>query len=405
MKVNKHVLDNGLKIVHVKTNSPLVCVNVLYDVGSKHENEDRTGFAHLFEHLMFEGTTNVKDFDTKLQNAGGDNNAFTSPDITNYYENLPAINIDLALWLEADRMENLNVSQEKLDIQKGVVIEEFKQRYLNQPFGDLWLKSRPLLFERNSYKWPTIGKNIEHIEDASLDEVLEFHEKHYHPNNAILSIVGGIDFEDTVEKVERYFGHIPFKINNDYEALVELEDGEGKNLDISEGEIPYDSYYYMARFPGMKSKSHYSQMLLAEILGKQGTGLLYIDLVLDLKIASSISVAVLSGIDYNIFLINVKPNDGIETSEVKAFLMKKLKSYSLNKEDLESIKEPYKTRKVFGELSNSQIAFSIAQHELLGDAENINRELKQINSVELKDVEMELIKLTELNNINVTYIS
>ena len=194
IEFNRFELSNGLRVIHHKDEStPLVAFNLLYDVGARDESPDRTGFAHLFEHLMFGGSQNIPSFDTPLQKAGGENNAYTTNDVTNYYMTLPIENIETGFWLESDRMLQLDFSQESLDVQKQVVIEEFKQRYLNQPYGDVWLHLRPLAYQSHPYKWPTIGKDIQHIEDATLDDVKAFFGSYYHPGNAILSVAG--DFE------------------------------------------------------------------------------------------------------------------------------------------------------------------------------------------------------------------
>jgi len=213
IEFERFTLTNGLKVLfHKDITTPMAVVNILYDVGARDESEEKTGFAHLFEHLMFGGSINIPEFDTPLQRAGGENNAFTSNDITNYYDILPAQNLDTALWLESDRMLSLAFTPKSMEVQRQVVIEEFKQRYLNQPYGDVWLQLRPLAYKKHPYKWATIGKDIKHIEDAEMDDVRSFFDKYYHPGNAIMCIAGNFELEDIQKKVEYWFGSIPGKL-------------------------------------------------------------------------------------------------------------------------------------------------------------------------------------------------
>ena len=407
MKINKHVLKNGLTLLHIERNTPLVCVNLLYKVGSKYEDPEKTGFAHLFEHLMFEGTKDVKHFDTLLQQAGGDNNAFTSPDITNYYENLPIDNLELALFLEADRMANLDISQEKLDIQKGVVIEEFKQRYLNQPYGDVWLKARPLLFQKHGYHWPTIGKTIQHIEDATLADVIAFHDRYYTPKNAILSVVGGIAFEDLIPLVEKHFSNIQSHSEDlSYQPALETQ-REEKTLTLTEGNIPNDSYYYVVRVPGIQDTMSYrANNLLAEYLGKPGSGKLFEEIVLKQKVATSLQAGCIPGDEYCLFLINAMPAKGVTPETLKEHIqeaLKELNKASVSEEDTERLKEPYKTRKVFGEMTNFNVAYSIAHHEANGGAENYLKELEQIDAVKPTDLQYSMNELLAEQRLNIYY--
>ena len=182
-------LDNGLQVfVHEDHSVQIAVMNILYDVGSRDEQPDKTGFAHLFEHLMFGGSVNIPNYDEPLQLVGGENNAFTNTDITNYYLTVPAANIETGFWLESDRMLSLSFDPHVLDVQRKVVIEEFKQRYLNQPYGDVWLKLRPLVYTTHPYQWATIGKEISHIENATLHDVKDFFFTHYVPSNAILVV-------------------------------------------------------------------------------------------------------------------------------------------------------------------------------------------------------------------------
>ena len=214
IKYERIVLKNGLKVIsHYDPSTPLAAINILYNVGSKDENQDKTGFAHLFEHLMFEGSENIPSYDDVVQEMSGENNAFTNTDITNYYVSIPAQNIEKAFWLESDRMNSLTISEEKCKLQRHVVIEEFKQRYLNQPYGDLWLLMRPLTYKAHPYQWATIGKDISHIENASIEDVRAFYDKFYSPDNAILVVSGNVKPDMVFSLAEKWFGSIARKGN------------------------------------------------------------------------------------------------------------------------------------------------------------------------------------------------
>ena len=210
MKINRHILDNGLRLVHHEdTGTQMVAMNIVYDVGARDEHPDHTGFAHLFEHLMFGGSVHIPDYDTPLQHAGGENNAWTNNDITNYYLTVPAANAETGFWLESDRMLALAFSPRSLEVQRGVVMEEFKQRCLNLPYGDVGHLIRPLAYQVHPYRWPTIGKELSHIAQATLDEVEEFFYRHYAPNNAVLAVTGHISWDETRRLAEKWFGPIP----------------------------------------------------------------------------------------------------------------------------------------------------------------------------------------------------
>ena len=247
-------LTNGLKVLfHKDITTPMAVVNTLYDVGARDESEHQTGFAHLFEHLMFGGSINIPEFDSPLQNAGGESNAFTSNDITNYYNLLPAQNIETALWLESDRMLSLAFSKKSLEVQRSVVIEEFKQNYLNQPYGDVWLELRPLAYQIHPYKWATIGKEIKHIEDATLDDVKAFFKKYYHPSNAILCIAGNFELADVKTMVQKWFGDIP-KRKKPPRIIPAEPKQEALRIKRIERDVPADCFYYAFKMAERKSE-------------------------------------------------------------------------------------------------------------------------------------------------------
>ena len=266
IEFEKFKLDNGLTVLfHQDKLTPFAGINILYNVGSKHESEDRTGFAHLFEHLMFGGSVNIPDYDTPLQKAGGDNNAFTSNDYTNYYLTLPKENIETGFWLESDRMLSLDFNQKSLDTQKNVVIEEFRQRYFNQPYGDIWLNLRPLAYKVHPYLWPTIGKSIEHIEGATLKDVENFFYRHYAPNNAIMCVSGNIELEQVKDLSQKWFGGIEKRELGKTILPQEPEQTEARFLEL-ERDVPMDALYKAYHMCGKKDDEFYCADLLSDVL-------------------------------------------------------------------------------------------------------------------------------------------
>ncbi|MBE9491597.1 MAG: insulinase family protein, partial [Bacteroidetes bacterium] len=240
---DKFELNNGLKvIVHQDTSTPIVAMNILYDVGARDEDPDKTGFAHLFEHLMFGGSENIPKYDVPLENAGGENNAFTNNDITNYYLTIPKQNMELAFWLESDRMLQLAFSEKSLEVQRNVVIEEFKQSYLNQPYGDIWLLLRPLAYKLHPYQWTTIGKDISHIENATRKDVKAFYRKFYNPNNAILTVAGDIEMKEIEKLAQKWFGSIESFPKHERNLPLEPKQLEQRHLRVKRN-VPFDSIY------------------------------------------------------------------------------------------------------------------------------------------------------------------
>ena len=245
-------LANGLRcIIHEDHSTPMAVLNVLYNVGSRDEAPDQTGFAHLFEHLMFSGSVNIPSYDEPLQLVGGENNAFTSPDITNYYLTLPAANLETGFWLESDRMLNLAFSENGLDVQRKVVVEEFKQNYLNQPYGDVWLKLRPLAYQHHPYQWATIGKEVAHIEDATMQQVRDFFAKHYAPTNAVLVVAGDVTVVEARRLAEKWFGPIPGGTRYERQLTREPRQTEARFLEV-QAEVPLSALYkvYQHARPG-----------------------------------------------------------------------------------------------------------------------------------------------------------
>ncbi len=280
----RFTLPNGLKVIHHEDKStPLVCVNILYDVGARDEDASRTGFAHLFEHLMFGGSVNIPNYDEPLQRVGGENNAFTSNDITNYYLTVPSVNLETAFWLESDRMLSLAFSEKSLEVQRNVVIEEFKQRYLNQPYGDIWLLLRPMVYKVHPYLWDTIGKEISHIAEAKMEDVRAFFKKFYCPNNAVMVVSGNVSLDEVKKLSEKWFAPIPKGLDNKRNLPAEPAQKEARSLTV-ERDVPVNAIYKVYHQCSRKDKEFYATDLLSDILSDGSSSRLYNELVKSKKL-------------------------------------------------------------------------------------------------------------------------
>jgi zinc protease len=344
-----HTLNNGLKVTVLSDpNSPLATLNIMYDVGARDENPERTGFAHLFEHLMFEGSMHIPHFDRVLQEAGGTNNAYTTNDITNYYCTLPATNLTTALWLESDRLCSLDFSEEKLGIQKKVVIEEFKQRYLNQPYGDVWMLLRSLCFKRHPYQWATIGKDTEPIEQASLEEVKHFFYSYYAPNNAYLSVVGGVDEEQTLKEIDYWFGGIPRRDVPVRNLPKELPQQEARNL-LVERNVPNPLVYLAWPMPEKLHPDYIALDLLSDILGSGRSCLGRSQLIESGGFLTSFSASVLGSRDPGLFLCGGIPGEKYTTHTAEEHILSLLNQLPqlLSKERVEKVKTRAIAREYF----------------------------------------------------------
>lgn len=384
----EHLLSNGLNLItHVDKSTPLAVVNLLYKVGSRNEHPEKTGFAHLFEHLMFGGSKNVPDYDKVLQKVGAENNAFTNTDITNYYIVLSAENLETALWVESDRMMNLNLDQKSLDTQKKVVVEEFKQRYLNVPYGDIWLKLRPLAYQVHPYRWPTIGKEIKHIEDANLDDVQAFHESYYSPNNAVLTISGNIDPDKARELAEKWFGDIPASKNGKPEIPVEPKQTIPRQIEIEE-KVPLNAIYKAYHMPGRTGNDYFSADLLGDLLGRGKSSRLYQSLVKDKKIFNNVHAYITGSADPGLLLISGNVNAGIDLDEANNCVLEEIELVKRNLTDLEVDKviNQAESSAYFSEIEllNRSITLSVANS--LGNTNLVNEEIEIVKKVEKSDV-------------------
>ena len=382
-------LDNGLRvIVHEDFTTPMAVLNVLYDVGSKDEAETQTGFAHLFEHLMFSGSVNIPNYDEPLQKVGGENNAFTSADITNYYLTVPADNIETGFWLESDRMLGLAFDENGLEVQRKVVIEEFKQNYLNQPYGDVWLKLRPLAYEVHPYKWPTIGKEISHIADAQMQDVRNFFRKHYAPINAILVVAGNITSERARELAEKWFGPIPSGVK--YVRNLPQEPTRTKaKIQEHTANVPLTGIYKTYLMPGRTDNDYYAADMVGDILGRGKSSRLYNKLVKERKLFNSISASGTGSTDKGLFIIQGKLNEGVNAQEANAAIEEinqGLLEDMVSEEELTKVKNQAEASIVFSEIELLNRAMNLAYSKLLGDANLVNLEGAKIQAITTRDL-------------------
>lgn len=392
LKINKHILNNGLRLVHAQDDSTqMVALNILYNVGARDENPAHTGFAHLFEHLMFGGSINIPDYDGPLQRAGGENNAWTNNDITNYYLTVPRQNVETGFWLESDRMLSLDFSERSLEVQKGVVMEEFKQRCLNQPYGDVGHLLRPLAYKVHPYQWPTIGKELSHIANATLDEVKDFFFRFYAPNNAVLAITGNITFDDAVRLAEKWFGPIPRRevpVRNLPQEPVQTEE---RRLTV-ERNVPLDSLFMAYHMCDRRSSDYYAFDILSDILSNGRSSRLNQHLVQERKIFSSIDAYISGSVDAGLFHISGKPAAGVSLERAEAAVREELQALQetlIAEQELEKVKNKFESTQIFGNINYLNVATNLAWFELNGQAEDMDREVERYRAVtpeQLRDV-------------------
>jgi zinc protease len=387
---SRKTLDNGLKvIIHEDLSTPLVAVNVLYDVGSRDEDPAKTGFAHLFEHLMFGGSQNAPDFDEPIQSAGGENNAFTNADITNFYDLVPAENLETVLWLESDRMMSLDVSQQALDVQKKVVVEEFKETCLNQPYGDMWHHLAGLAYKKHNYQWPTIGRVVEHIQEAELSDVVDFYKHHYGPNNAILVLSGHVTEREGFDLAEKWFGDIP-PIALKERRLIQEDLQEEKRTKTLHANVPLPAIYLGYRMCDRLHPDYYAYDLLSDILANGRSSRFYISLHKELQMFSTIDAYLSGTLDPGLFIIEGKPMHGVGIDEAKQAIQNELQKvidYPIGEEELEKIRNKTISSLIYSEVSVLNKAISLAYFELLGDINLINEESQAYQSVSTEDIQ------------------
>ncbi len=392
LQINKHTLANGLKLVHNRdASTQMVALNVLYQVGARDEHPDHTGFAHLFEHLMFGGSQNIPDYDTPLQLAGGENNAWTNNDITNYYLTVPKQNVEVGFWLESDRMLCLDFSSKSLEVQRGVVMEEFKQRCLNRPYGDTGHLLRPLVYKEHPYQWPTIGKELNHIAQATLQEVEDFFFSFYAPNNAILAVTGNITFEEAVRLAEKWFGPIPRRELKKRNLPAEPQQTEERRLTV-ERNVPIESLYMAFRMCDRMHPDYYAYDILSDILSNGRSSRLIQHLVHDRQIFSSIDAHISGSIDAGLFHITGKSANGVSLEDAEKAVWEELQIISnelIDEEELEKVKNKFESTQIFGNLNYLNVATNLAWFEMLSRAEDMDKEVENyraVTSQQLMDV-------------------
>jgi zinc protease len=381
---SKFVLDNGLRvIIHPDESTPMVAVNVLYNVGARDESPDKTGLAHLFEHLMFGGSENIEDFDDPIQRAGGENNAFTNNDITNFYDIIPAQNLEVALWLESDRMLSLKFDEEVLEVQRKVVIEEFKESCLNRPYGDVWHHIADMAYKVHPYQWPTIGKIPKHVEEATLADVKDFYQKFYNPNNAILTLAGNVSLEEGRRLAEKWFGDIPRGINP-VRRLPQEPPQKKLQQRINQAKVPVDALYLAFHSPGRSEADFYVSDILSDILGNGSSARLYRKLLKEKQVVNQIDCYVTGSMDPGLFIIEARPAEGVSLEEVEQHIWTELsliRHELVSERELQKLKNKIESTLLFSEMSVLNKAMNLAFFELLGDADIINEEANMYHRI------------------------
>lgn len=402
----KFILPNGLRVlVHEDKSTPMAVVNVLYDVGARDEDPSKTGFAHLFEHLMFGGSKNIPVYDEPLQMAGGENNAYTTNDLTNYYCQLPAENIETAFWLESDRMLSLAFSKKSLEVQRKVVCEEFKEHYINKPYGDVWHKFRELIYTNHPYRWMTIGKELKHVEDATLEDVKGFFFKHYTPSNAILVVAGNIDKDNIKILAKKWFGDIPAGEKYIRKLPAEPKQTAPRKMEVK-APVPLDALFKAWHIYPRTDPRYYTADLITDILSGGGSSRLFQSLVKEKQLFSNIDCYHFGSTDAGIITIEGKLVKGVDMKAADEAVneeLKKLLETGITAAELEKVKNKTESAMAFEDMSLMSRAASIAMYELLGDANLINTELARYQAVTREQILQQAREIFDENNCSTMY--
>lgn len=403
IQFNRFVLQNGLRVlVHEDHSTPMAVVNVMYDVGSRDEQEEKTGFAHLFEHLMFGGSIHIKDYDEPLQRAGGENNAYTTNDLTNYYCQLPAENIETAFWLESDRMLSLAFSKKSLEVQRKVVCEEFKEHYINKPYGDIWHKMRALAYKVHPYRWMTIGKELKHVEDATIEDVKHFFFKHYRPVNAILVVAGKVQTEEIRRLAEKWFGDIPSGEKYQRHLPAEPKQQQPGLLEIK-ADVPLDAFIKTWHMGGRLDREYYIADLISEILGGGASSRMYQALVKERQLFSNLDCYHFGTVENGLLTVEGKLVKGVTMAEAEKAVneeIEKIRNEEVSESELQKVKNKTESVIAFEDISVMNRANSLAFYELLGDASLMNTELDRYNEITAADILSYSKILFDENNSN-----
>ena len=402
----KFTLGNGLRVVvHQDTSTPMVVMNIMYDVGARDEDPDRTGFAHLFEHLMFGGSVNIENYDEPLQMAGGENNAYTTNDLTNYYLQVPAENLETAFWLESDRMLSLAFGEKSLEVQRKVVVEEFKEHYLTKPYGDAWHKMRELAYKTHPYRWMTIGKELSHIETAQLNDVKNFFFKYYRPVNAIMVVAGNTTMDKVKELAEKWFGDIPSGEKYNRNLPQEPPQNEERKQTVK-ANVPLDAFYKCWHIADRLDKRYYIADLISEILSGGGSSRLYQSLVKEKQLFSNIECHHFGSTDAGLLAIEGKLVKGVKMEDAEKGVeevLDGLKKEPVMETELQKVKNKTESMIAFEDMSVMNRANSLAYYELLGDAELMNTELGKYAAVTTQDILEESRTIFRRENSNTLY--
>lgn len=402
----KFTLPNGLRVlVHEDNSTPLAAFNLLYDVGARDESPEKTGFAHLFEHLMFGGSANIPSFDEPLQKAGGENNAFTSNDVTDYYETLPAHNLETAFWLESDRMMSLDFEGRALEVQRKVVCEEFKEHYINQPYGDVWHKLRPLAYTKHPYQWATIGKELRHVEEATKEDVRNFFFTHYRPNNAILVVAGNVKADHVKALAEKWFGNIPAGVTVERKLPKEPKQTEARSLTVH-ADVPLDAIYKAYHMPSRLDKNYYVVDLISDILSGGKSSRFYETLVKEKKLFSEINAYVTGSIDPGLFVIDGKLMKEVKMQEAEEAIneeIKKICEVKVSDRELEKVKNKVESQMEFAEMGALNKAMNLAFAELLGNPNLVNEEKQFYLSVTPERLQWQAQEILRDTNCSTLY--
>lgn len=389
IEYRKTRLANGLTVVANRDRSSrMAAVNILYKVGARNEDPSRTGFAHLFEHLMFRGTREVPDFDTPVQMACGENNAFTNNDYTDFYITLPCVNVETALWLESDRMTGLDLSAEACEVEKRVVIEEFRQRYLNQPYGDMNMLLRALAYKSHPYRWGTIGLTPDHIEAATLDEVRDFYRRFYHPSNAILSVSGDIAADEVFSLADKWFGAIADRGTAPSALPPEPEQREARRQTV-ERDVPATSITIAYHMGDRLSSDFYAGDMASDLLAGGDSARLFERLIRGRKLFSGVNAYITGDMDGGLFVFTgqLLPSTTEEQAEEALHEeMEQLVSGAITDYEIEKVKNKFEANTLFGELNVMNKAMNLGFYAMLGDTALINREVDIYRSLTAGDV-------------------
>jgi predicted Zn-dependent peptidase len=404
IEYHQHTLSNGLRVIaHPNQHSQLGAFNLMYDVGARDEQPDKTGFAHLFEHLMFGGSANIPDYDAIAQRMGAENNAFTNNDITNYYLTFPANQLETAFWLESDRMLQLDFSERSLEVQRQVVIEEFKQRYLNQPYGDVWLKLRPLAYKKHPYQWATIGKEVSQIENATLADVEAFFYKHYRPDNAVLAVSGPYAPDQVFALAEKWFGGIPASGRPARKLPTEPKQLAERRLQV-QAEVPVDALYMAFHMPGKGKAGFYAADLLSDVLSRGKSARLYRRLVKEQGMFSQLQAYVSGDQDPGLFVINgqlVKGKSMADAEQAVWAELRRLQEELVAEQELQKNLNQIEASLVFAETQGLNVAMNLCYFTLMGDVSAINHEIEQYRAVTVRDLQAQAKQLFTPQNASI----